>query len=61
VNTCYYPNTEEVAWARRVVETASAAGGAALAVDGKMIDRPVILKAEEILREAERAAVSARR
>jgi citrate lyase subunit beta/citryl-CoA lyase len=53
VNNCFRPSADQVAWARRVVEAASAAKGAAVAVDGKMVDRPVILKAEAILREFE--------
>lgn len=55
VNACFQPTAEEVAWARRILEAAAAAKGAAVAVDGKMVDRPVILKAEEILRDAKRA------
>lgn len=50
----FRPTSEEAAWAQRIVEAAAAANGAAVAVDGKMVDRPVILKAEEILREARR-------
>jgi Citrate lyase beta subunit len=53
VNECFRPSREEVAWARRVMEAASAAKGAAAAVDGRMVDRPVILKAQELLDEAE--------
>jgi citrate lyase subunit beta/citryl-CoA lyase len=56
VNQCFRPTPEEIAWARRVVEAAEAAGGAAVADAGQMIDRPVILQAERILREAERGA-----
>ena len=56
VNQCFRPTPEEIAWARRVVEAAEAAGGAAVADGGQMIDRPVILQAERILREAEMAA-----
>ena len=56
VNQCFRPTPEEIAWARRVVEAAEAAGGAAVADGGQMIDRPVILQAERILREAERGA-----
>lgn len=55
VNACYYPTDEEIVWARRIVEAAENAGGAAVAVDGKMVDRPVILKAEQIIRGSERA------
>ncbi len=54
VNACYYPSADEIAWARSIVDAATAAKGAAVAVDGKMVDRPVILKAQEILREANR-------
>jgi len=49
VNECFMPSAEEIAWAKRIVEAASGAGGAAVAVDGKMVDKPVILKAQEIL------------
>ncbi|HSF48800.1 MAG TPA: CoA ester lyase [Burkholderiales bacterium] len=54
VNECFRPGADEVAWAKRVLDAASAAKGAAVAVDGKMVDRPVILKAQAILSEAER-------
>lgn len=49
VNACFAPTQEEIAWARRVVEAAAASGGDAVAVDGKMVDLPVILRAEQIL------------
>jgi len=52
VNTLFAPSAEETAWARRVLEAAAASGGAAVAVDGKMVDKPVLLRAEAILREA---------
>lgn len=48
----FRPTEEEIAWARRVVEAERAAAGAAVALDGKMVDRPVILKAHEILAAA---------
>jgi citrate lyase subunit beta/citryl-CoA lyase len=54
VNACFRPTADEIAWANRIAQAAQAANGAAVAVDGKMVDRPVILKAEEILREAAR-------
>jgi citrate lyase subunit beta/citryl-CoA lyase len=49
VNECFAPTAEEEAWARRVVEASSAAPGAAISVDGKMVDRPVLARAEVIL------------
>ena len=54
VNEGFYPTPDEIAWAKRVIDSAMRAHGAATAVDGNMVDRPVILKAEEILREAAR-------
>jgi citrate lyase subunit beta/citryl-CoA lyase len=54
VNDCFYPNADEVAWAQRVVDAAGAAEGGAVQVDGKMVDRPVLLKAQQILRDSAR-------
>jgi citrate lyase subunit beta/citryl-CoA lyase len=42
----------EAAWAQRVIEADTGAGGAAVAVDGKMVDKPVVLRAHAILAEA---------
>jgi len=53
VNAAFAPRDEEIAWAKRVLEAARASEGAAVKVDGKMVDRPVILRAEAIVREAE--------
>lgn len=52
VNAAFSPGEAEVAWARKVLDAARRSGGAAVAVDGRMIDRPVILKAEQILAQA---------
>jgi len=49
INECFAPTAEEEAWARRVVEASSASQGAATSVDGKMVDRPVLARAEVIL------------
>jgi citrate lyase subunit beta/citryl-CoA lyase len=49
VNEAFRPTDAEIAWARRVVDADAAASGAAVAVDGKMVDRPVLLKARAIL------------
>jgi citrate lyase subunit beta/citryl-CoA lyase len=51
VNECFAPSADEVSWARRVVEASSQAPGAAISVDGKMVDRPVLARAEGILAE----------
>ncbi len=55
VHASYLPAASEVAWAERVLAAAASSQGAAVAVDGKMVDRPVILKAEQILVRAGRA------
>lgn len=52
VNAGFSPSADELAWARRVLDAAANAGGAAVAVDGKMVDRPVILRAEALLKQA---------
>jgi citrate lyase subunit beta / citryl-CoA lyase len=54
VNAAFAPSPEELAWAKRVLAAAAASDGAAVALDGKMVDRPVILKAEQIVRESAR-------
>jgi citrate lyase subunit beta / citryl-CoA lyase len=53
VNECFRPSSDEIAWATRVVEAAQAAAGGAIALDGKMVDRPVILKAQRVLSDAQ--------
>jgi citrate lyase subunit beta / citryl-CoA lyase len=52
VNAAFLPTEEEIAWARRIVTASNAVGGAAVANQGHMVDRPVMLRAEQILREA---------
>jgi citrate lyase subunit beta/citryl-CoA lyase len=54
VHAAFAPTAEEAAWAERVLQAAENANGAAVALDGKMIDRPVILKAQAIREEASR-------
>lgn len=56
VNACFAPSAEQVDWARRVLEAVNRTGGSAIAVDGRMVDRPVILRAQEIVAEAGRRA-----
>lgn len=45
----FRPSAEETDWAERIVAAVAASNGAAVAVDGKMVDRPVLLQAERIL------------
>ncbi len=56
VHAGFAPDAEELAWANRVLAAAAEADGAAVAVDGRMVDRPVVQRAEEILAEAARKA-----
>ena len=61
VNREYSPSPGEVAYARRVIEEnarAEAAGRASFAIEGKMIDVPVVHRAEQLLARA--AAIDAR-
>ena len=43
------PSEQEVAWAQRVLLAWNDGAGGVLQVDGKMVDRPVVLKAERII------------
>lgn len=52
VQAAFTPSDERVAWARRVCAAFAAVGGAAVAVDGQMIDRPVYERALAVLRSA---------
>jgi citrate lyase subunit beta/citryl-CoA lyase len=54
VNDAFVPTGEELAWAGRVLAANEKAQGAAVAVDGKMVDRPVVLIAQQMLDEARR-------
>lgn len=49
VNSAFSPAAAELAWAERVVDAAAAAGGAAVAVDGRMVDAPVLARARRLL------------
>ncbi|MBP6018617.1 MAG: CoA ester lyase [Burkholderiaceae bacterium] len=52
VNRGFLPSDADVQWAHRIVLAMQAANGAAVAVDGKMVDKPVLLRAETILNSA---------
>ncbi len=54
VNQGFSPTLAQVDWARRAIEADAASGGAPVAVDGKMVDRPVVLTAQAVLRAAGR-------
>jgi len=49
VHDALAPTAAQLDWARRVLAAAHAAAGAAVALDGAMVDRPVILRAQALL------------
>jgi citrate lyase subunit beta/citryl-CoA lyase len=49
INDCFASSEAEIAWAKKVLDAFERANGAAVAVDGKMVDRPVIIRAQGIL------------
>ena len=49
VNSCFSYSPDEIAWARRVLAAAELSNGSAVSLDGKMIDKPVIERAEIII------------
>jgi citrate lyase subunit beta/citryl-CoA lyase len=56
IHAAFAPSAEEVRWARRVIELMNAAQGpGAVALDGRMIDRPHVRQAERILAALDRS------
>lgn len=49
VHEALAPSAEEADWARRVLAADAQAGGAAVQVDGRMVDLPVVLQARRLL------------
>ena len=49
----FAPTEAELSWAQRVVDAAQAAQGGAVALDGLMIDTPVVLRAQAVLARAQ--------
>lgn len=48
------PGAEELAWAQRILQAWQACDAGAIQLDGKMVDRPVVLKARRIAAQAAR-------
>ena len=46
VKAAFMPSEEELAWAKRVIEADKTSKGGAVKLDGRMIDRPVVLLAQ---------------
>ena len=56
MNEEYTPSEAEVAYARKVIrmdQEAAAAGRGSFQIDGKMIDIPVVVRAERLIRRYE--------
>jgi citrate lyase subunit beta/citryl-CoA lyase len=49
VRAALAPVAAELAWAQRVLQAWTASAGGAIQLDGKMVDRPVVLRAERIV------------
>ena len=52
IQAAYTPADDDVAWARKVVASYKANEGGVLLVEGKLIERPVVLAAQRTLRRA---------
>lgn len=49
VQAAFMPTEEEIHWAKRVIEADQTSKGGAVKLDGKMIDRPVVILAQRTL------------
>jgi citrate lyase subunit beta/citryl-CoA lyase len=52
LHTLLAPTVDELAWAERVLSAAGCSAGAAVQLDGRMIDKPVIERAHRIVQRA---------
>lgn len=52
VHAAFTPSAEAVAWAQRVIAADAASGGAAVPLDGRMVDAPVVLQARQTLQRS---------
>ena len=53
INTAFTPTAEEIGWAKRIVQAFDAQPGAGvLSIDGKMIDKPHLVQAQQLLARA---------
>jgi citrate lyase subunit beta/citryl-CoA lyase len=53
VRAAFQPTSEEVDWARQVLDDASSGAGAVASSTGQMIDKPVLDRARRILDQAD--------
>jgi citrate lyase subunit beta / citryl-CoA lyase len=57
LNECFAPAPEEISWAQKVVETneqEAAAGRGAFMLDGKFVDAPIVIRAQNLLKRLEK-------
>ncbi len=55
INNIFSPSIEEIDWAKKVIELKNInKGKGAFSLNGKMIDKPLILKAEKIIEKAKK-------
>ena len=54
VNDAYRPTPDQLAWAERVLTAFDQSGGGAISIDGKMVDKPVVEQARQMVAEAAR-------
>ena len=52
VENAFRPSASDIEWAKRVLKAAAESQGAAVALDGQMIDKPVIERAQSVLARA---------
>ncbi|MCM8737687.1 CoA ester lyase [Azospirillum sp. A1-3] len=52
VNRGFAPSSGELEWARRITAALETSGGAAVQLDGKMVDKPMITRAQAIIADA---------
>lgn len=57
IHRAFTPTTSEVERALRLLQAAQAYGGGAFAFEGRMIDAPLLLQAERVVRTAQRAGL----
>lgn len=53
VHDAFMPTVDELAWAHKVLAADAAAGGAAVQVDGRMVDQPLVLQARRAVARAQ--------
>ncbi len=53
VNKSFQPDRAQVDWARRVIAAMESSDGGATTVDGKMVDKPVVIQAHRIMADFE--------